>query len=73
MTGAPYSQKIVAMTSRMSHTTVDANDAYAQTVWWSKVLDYIEDDDDLNEPGHQLCPIMARDRSQVLSGRVTRR
>ena len=54
------------MTSRISHTSVDAIDAYAQSVWWSKVLDFIEDADDPNEPGHELCPIMSRDRSQVL-------
>jgi hypothetical protein len=66
LTGAALSHKIVAMTSRISHTTVDAIDAYAQSVWWSKVLDFIEDPDDPNEPGHELCPIMSRDRSQVL-------
>jgi hypothetical protein len=54
------------MTCRISHTTVDALDAYAQSVWWSKVLDFVEDPDDPNEPGHELCPIMSRDRSQVL-------
>jgi hypothetical protein len=31
-----------------------------------KVLDFIEDPDDPNEPGHELCPIMSRDRGQVL-------
>jgi hypothetical protein len=66
LTGAPLRHKIDAMTSRISHTTVDAIDAYAQSVWWSKVLDFIEDPDDPNEPGHELCPIMSRDRSQVL-------
>jgi AcrR family transcriptional regulator len=66
LTGAPFSQNIVAMTSRISHMTVDAIDAYAQSVWWSKVLDFVEDADDPNEPGHELCPIMSRDRSQVL-------
>jgi Glyoxalase-like domain len=54
------------MTSRISHTTVDAIDAYAQSVWWSKVLDFIEDPEDPNEPGHELCPIMSHDRSHVL-------
>ena len=54
------------MTSRISHTTVDAVDAYAQSVWWAKVLDFIDDPEDPNEPGHELCPIMSRDRSQVL-------
>lgn len=66
LTGAPFDHKIVAMTSRISHTTVDAINAYAQSVWWSKVLDFIEDPDDPNEPGHELCPIMSRDRSRVL-------
>jgi hypothetical protein len=66
LTGAPFSHSIVAMTSRISHTTVDAIDAYAQPVWWSTVLDFIEDAGDPNEPGHELCPIMSRDRSQVL-------
>jgi hypothetical protein len=54
------------MTSRISHTTVDALDAYAQSVWWSAVLDFTEDPDDPNRPGDELCPIMSRDRSQVL-------
>jgi Glyoxalase-like domain len=31
-----------------------------------KVLDFIEDPDDPNEPGHQECLIMSRDRSQLL-------
>lgn len=66
LTGAPLRHKIVAMTCRISHTTVDAIDAYAQSVWWAEVLDFIEDPDDPNEPGHELCPIMSRDRSQVL-------
>jgi hypothetical protein len=54
------------MTSRISHTSIDAIDAYAQSVWWAKVLDFIEVPDDPNEPGHELCPIMSRDRRQVL-------
>ena len=54
------------MTSRISHTTIDALDAYAQSVWWSRVLDFTEDPGDPNEPGHELCLIMSRDRSQVL-------
>lgn len=66
LTGAPFSHTIVAMTCRISHTTVDAIDAYAQSVWWSRVLDFIEDPGDPNEPGHELCPIMSRDRGQVL-------
>jgi catechol 2,3-dioxygenase-like lactoylglutathione lyase family enzyme len=54
------------MTSRISHTSFDAIDAYAQSVWWSKVLDFVEDPDDPNEPGHEECLITARDVSQLL-------
>ncbi len=54
------------MTSRISHTSVDARDAYAQSVFWSEVPDFTEDPDDPNEPGHDECLIMSRDRSQLL-------
>jgi predicted enzyme related to lactoylglutathione lyase len=54
------------MTSRISHTAVDARDAYAQSVFWSKVLDFVEDPDDPNEPGHEMCLITSRDLSQLL-------
>jgi predicted enzyme related to lactoylglutathione lyase len=54
------------MTSRISHTSFDARDAYAQSLFWAQVLDFTEDPDDPNEPGHQECLIMSRDRSQLL-------
>ena len=54
------------MTSRISHTSVDARDAYAQSVFWSKVLDWMEDPDDPNLPEHVECLIMSRDRGQRL-------
>src|SRR5437764_7920642 len=54
------------MTSRISHTSFDARDAYAQSVFWSRVLDFIEDPDDPNEPGHEECMTFSRDRSQIL-------
>jgi len=38
------------MTSRISHTSFDAINAYAQSVFWSQVLDFVEDPDDPNEP-----------------------
>ncbi len=31
------------MALRISHTSVDARDAYAQSVWWAEVLDMHED------------------------------
>jgi hypothetical protein len=58
--------KAAVVTSRISHTSFDARDAYAQSAFWSEVLDFIEDPDDANERGHQECLIMSRDRSQLL-------
>jgi hypothetical protein len=54
------------MTSRISHTTFDAIDAYAQSIFWSQVLDFMEDPDDPNLPEHEECLITSRDRSQLL-------
>ncbi len=50
-----------AMTSFVSHTSVDCTDAYALSRWWQAVLDYVEDPDDPNEPGHEECLIRSRD------------
>jgi catechol 2,3-dioxygenase-like lactoylglutathione lyase family enzyme len=58
--------KAVAMTSRISHTSFDARNAYAQSVFWSQVLGFVEDPDDPNEPGHEECLITSRDRRQLL-------
>ena len=58
--------KAAAMTSRISHTSFDASNAYAQSVFWSHVLDFVQDPDDPNEPGHEECLIMSRDQSQLL-------
>lgn len=49
------------MTSRISHTTIDCADAYTLSRWWEQVLDYHEDPDDPNEPGHEECLIQPVD------------
>jgi hypothetical protein len=54
------------MTSRISHTSFDAIDAYTQSVFWSRVLDFVEDPDDPNEPGHAECLITSRDQRELL-------
>ena len=55
------------MTSRISHTTIDAHDAYAQSVWWGRLLGMSEDPQDPNEPGHEECMIFSPDgRTRVL-------
>jgi hypothetical protein len=54
------------VTSRISHTSFDALSSYHQSVFWSAVLDWIEDPDDPNLPEHDECLIMSRDRAQLL-------
>ena len=54
------------MTSFISHTSVDCADAYTLSRWWQEVLDYVEDPDDPNEPGHEECMIFSRDGSHRL-------
>ncbi|WP_375423555.1 VOC family protein [uncultured Friedmanniella sp.] len=55
------------MTSRISHTSVDARNAYAQSVWWGQVLGWSEDPEDPNEPGHEECLLFAPEgRSRLL-------
>jgi len=49
------------MTSFISHTSVDCRDAYTLSTWWRGVLDYVDDPDDPNEPGHEECLILSRD------------
>ena len=49
------------MTSYISHTTVDCDDAYALSSWWRVVLNYGEDADDPNEQGHEECMIYSAD------------
>jgi hypothetical protein len=49
------------MTSYVSHTSVDCADAYTLSRWWQAVLDYDEDPDDPNEPGHEECMISSAD------------
>jgi len=54
------------MSSRISYISFDARDAYAQSIFWSQVLDFTEAPDDPNEPGHEECLITSRDGSQCL-------
>ena len=49
------------MTARLSHTTFDSTDAYAQSLFWAKVLGFREDPEDPNEPGHDECMIFSPD------------
>jgi Glyoxalase-like domain len=54
------------MAAFISHTSVDCTDAYSLSSWWRVVLDYVEDPDDPNEPGHEECLILRSDRGHRL-------
>jgi hypothetical protein len=56
----------VTVVSRISHTSFDAIDSYAQSCFWADVLGYVEDPEDPNLPEHDECLIMAPDRSDIL-------
>jgi hypothetical protein len=45
------------MTSFVSHTTIDCENAYELSEWWRQVLGYQHLPDDPNEPGHEECMI----------------
>jgi hypothetical protein len=49
------------MTLKISHTSIDARNAYQQSLWWAEALGYSEDPDDPNLPGHQECLIISPD------------
>jgi hypothetical protein len=54
------------VTAFISHTSVDCADAFALSRWWQTVLDYVENPEDPNLPGHEECLIMSRDRTHRL-------
>jgi hypothetical protein len=60
------SDQDVRMALALSHTTVNALDAHAQSVWWADLLGYREDPADPNEPGHEECMIFSPDESHRL-------
>jgi hypothetical protein len=45
------------MTAFVSHTTVDAQNAYELSEWWKPVLGYVDIEGDPNLPGHEECMI----------------
>jgi hypothetical protein len=55
------------MTSRISHISVDAHNAYQQSVWWCRVVGFADDPQDPNRPGDEECMIFSPDgRTRVL-------
>jgi len=45
------------MTCFVSHTTIDAHNAYELSEWWKALLGYEDIPDNPNEPGHEECMI----------------
>jgi len=43
------------MTVKIHNVTVDAGNAYAQSVWWTQVVGWQPDPNDPNEPEHTHC------------------
>src|SRR3954470_3773675 len=62
----PGAQQDVRMALELSHTTVNALDAHAQSVWWADLLGYHEDPADPNEADHEECLILSPDESHRL-------
>ncbi|MEO7752402.1 MAG: VOC family protein [Terracoccus sp.] len=54
------------MALALSHTTINARDAHAQSVWWADLLGYHEDASDPNLAGHEECMIFSPDESHRL-------
>lgn len=55
------------MALRVSHTTVNARDPYALSLFWADLLGYADDPDDPNEPDHEECMIYSPDlRHRIL-------
>ncbi len=54
------------MAARISHTTFDSLDAFAQAQFWAKVLAFGPDPDEPDEPGDEECLILSPDGAQRL-------
>lgn len=54
------------MVALISHTTFDARDPYAQSLFWSEILGFQQDPLDPNLPGHEECMIHSVDGTQHL-------
>jgi hypothetical protein len=54
------------MTAFVSHTTIDCRNAYELSQWWKRVLEYVDEPDDPNAPGHAECWIQRPDGGHPL-------
>ncbi len=58
--------RLVTVAALISHTSFDSLDAYASSVFWGRVLGFVEDPDDPNVPGDEECMIFSVDGTQRL-------
>ncbi len=54
------------MTALISHMSFDSVDACASSAFWRKVLGFVEDPEDPNQPGDEECMITSADGTQRL-------
>lgn len=54
------------MAAFISHTSFDSRDAYAQSVFWGRVLGFAGDPDEPDAPGDEECMIFSADGAQRL-------
>jgi hypothetical protein len=54
------------VTARISHTSIDSIDAYAQAQFWAAVLGFGPDPEEPDEPGDEECLIISPDGSRRL-------
>lgn len=57
---------LALMTALISHISFDSVDACASSVFWGKVLGFVEDSDDPNQPGDEECMISSTDGTHRL-------
>jgi hypothetical protein len=57
---------LAAMTSYVSHTSVDCRNAYELSEWWKQVLGYVDMPDDPNLHGHDECAVRRPDGGHTL-------
>lgn len=64
--GAGAGARLVAMTALISHLSFDSVDACSSAAFWGKVLAFVEDPDDPNQPGDEECMITSADGTERL-------
>ena len=63
---SPAYATVGGMTAFISHTTIDCHNAFELSEWWKAVLEYVDEPDDPNEPGHEECWIQRPDGGHPL-------